>query len=186
VSFLSQASTASQLAVYPLAEHAVPDTNLAHDILALRPALTAFARRLCGQECEAEDLVQDTLLRAFVGQHHFAPGTNLKSWLFTILRNSFNTRWRRSQREVTTGEEVIELSCVTPATQETILWARQALGRLLHDLSPAHRDILILIPVRGVSYEDAAQICGCSIGTVKSRLNRARAALAALVDEGST
>jgi RNA polymerase sigma-70 factor, ECF subfamily len=99
------------------------------------------------------------------------------------MRNSFNTRWRRSRREVTTGAEVIETACVAPATQEDTLWARQSLGCVLHGLSPAHREILILIPVRGLSYEDAARLCGCSVGTVKSRLNRARAALATLTGD---
>ena len=152
------------------------------DVLALRPALAAFARRLTGQECEAEDLVQDTIVCALVAQHHFRAGTNLKSWLFTIMRNSFNTRWRRSQREVVTGSEVIERAMTTPATQEGTLWARQAMDQLLHHLSPAHREILILIPVQGVSYENAARLCNCSVGTVKSRLNRARAALVALTE----
>ncbi|TNC48613.1 sigma-70 family RNA polymerase sigma factor [Rubellimicrobium rubrum] len=150
------------------------------DVLALRPALAAFARRLTRQECEAEDLVQDTVLRALVAQHCFTAGTNLKAWLFTIMRNSFNTRWRRSQREVLTGPELIELAMTTPATQEGTLWARQVIEQLLHHLSPAHREILILVPVQGVSYEDAARLCNCSVGTVKSRLNRARAALVAL------
>ena len=97
------------------------------------------------------------------------------------MRNSFNSRWRRGLREVMPGAEAIEASAVTPSTQTTDLWAKEAIDRMLRDLTPAHRDILILIPVLGVSYEDAAQACGCSVGTVKSRLNRARGALAALV-----
>ncbi len=71
---------------------------------------------------------------------------------------------------------------MTQSTQAGALWAREAIGRLLSDLSPAHREVLILIPVLGLAYEEAAEVCGCSIGTVKSRLNRARAALAELVD----
>ena len=155
--------------------------HLEPDILALRPALHAFARRLTKQESDAEDLVQDTILKALAARHRFEPGTNLRAWLFTIMRNTFNTGWRRSCREVVTASEVIELSGLRPATQETDLWARQAAARLLHDLSPAHREILILIPVQGLCYEEAAKVLGCSVGTVKSRLNRARAALAALV-----
>ena len=152
------------------------------DVLALQPALLAFARRLGRQESDAEDLVQDTILKALAAQHSFTPGTNLKAWLFTILRNAFNSRWRRSCREVVTGPELIELGGAAPATQEGLLWASEAAEQLLHHLSPAHREILLLIPVRGASYAEAAQILGCSEGTVKSRLNRARAALAALVE----
>ena len=161
-----------------------PCFDFIDSVLALRPALQAFARRLTNQDCDAEDLVQDTVLRALAARHHFTAGTNLKAWLFTIMRNTFNTRWRRSLREVTTGPEVIEIRMVTPAMQESLLWAREAASHLINHLSPAHRKILILIPVQGVSYEEAAQICGCSVGTVKSRLNRARAALMALAERG--
>ena len=178
----SKASFAVTLSACPSLEAADPELAFVDLVLALRPALQAFARRLTTQGCDAEDLVQDTILRALTAQHHFTMGTNLKAWLFTIMRNGFNTRWRRSQREVVTGPEVIELATVTPATQENLLWAREAASQLLNGLSPAHREILILIPVQGVSYEEAAHICGCSVGTVKSRLNRARAALAKLVD----
>ena len=172
-------------AATPLSCSCAEVAELARDfenhVIALHPALLAFARRLTKQDCDAEDLVQDTVVKALAAQHLFQEGTNLQSWLFTIMRNSFNTRWRKARREVVTGPEVIELAMTTPATQETSLWAQQAADRLLHDLSPPHRDILILIPVQGVSYEDAALICNCSVGTVKSRLSRARAALAALV-----
>ena len=153
-----------------------------HDVLVLRPALCAFARRLSRQESDAEDLVQDTILRALAARDRFAEGTNLKAWLFTIMRNSFNTRWRRSQRETLPGPEAMEAGAATPSTQAGTLWASEAIDRLLNDLSPAHREILILIPVLGLAYEDAAEVCGCSVGTVKSRLNRARTALSALVD----
>ena len=183
MTFHSQMSLASLDPARSPAERTDSGADFVGDILALRPALVAFARRLSSQGCDAEDLVQDTLLRALVAQHHFTAGTNLKAWLFTILRNSFNTRWRRSRREVTAGSEVIELAMVTPAPQEGALWAQQAARRLLQDLSPAHREILLLIPVQGLSYEDAALACNCSVGTVKSRLNRARAALAALVGD---
>ena len=155
----------------------------AGEVLALRPALHAFARRLSSQEPDAEDLVQDTILRALAARSRFQDGTNLKAWLFTIERNLFNSRWRKARRECLPGAEDIEAQLVTPATQVTDLWVREAAERILHDLSPAHREILILVPVLGISYEDAAVLCGCSVGTVKSRLNRARAALAALVDE---
>jgi RNA polymerase sigma-70 factor (ECF subfamily) len=171
--------------VTPFPDAPVPATtrvDFAHEVLVLQPALLAFARRLVRQPADVEDLVQDTIMRALAAQGRFEDGTNLKAWLFTIMRNCFNTRWRRSLRETFPGPEAIAASAVTPATQTASLWAKQALDRMLHDLSPAHREILILIPVLGVSYEEAALACGCSVGTVKSRLNRARGALAALVD----
>ncbi|EYD76941.1 RNA polymerase, sigma-24 subunit, ECF subfamily [Rubellimicrobium mesophilum DSM 19309] len=153
------------------------------EVLALRPALCAFARRLARQESDAEDLVQDTILRALAARARFREGSNLKAWLFTIMRNAFNTGWRRSRRETLPGPEAIEAGVVTPALQGTGLWARETMGRLLHDLSPAHREILILVPVLGLGYEEAAEVCGCSVGTIKSRLSRARAALAVLAGE---
>jgi RNA polymerase sigma-70 factor (ECF subfamily) len=152
------------------------------EVLELRPALRAFARRLLRQEADVEDLVQETIVKALSARDRFQEGTNLKAWLFTIMRNSFNTRWRRSRRETIPGSDVIELGATTPSTQAADLWARETMERLLNDLSPAHREILILVPVLGLAYEDAAEICNCSVGTVKSRLNRARLALAALVD----
>ena len=165
----------------PFEASATTSCDFEHDLLAQQPALRGFARRLCKQESDAEDLVQGTILKALAAQHRFQPGTNLKSWLFTIMRNTFNTRWRTSRREVVTASEAINLGGSTPATQETDLWAREVAKRLLHDLSPTHREILILIPVLGLSYEDAAEASGCTVGTVKSRMNRARAALLALV-----
>ena len=153
------------------------------EILELRPALQAFARRLLRQDTDVDDLVQETIVKALSARDRFQDGTNLKAWLFTIMRNSFNTRWRRSRRETTPGSEVIEISAITPSTQAMDLWARETMERMLNDLTPAHREILILIPVLGLGYEDAAEICNCSVGTIKSRLNRARMALAALVDE---
>lgn len=158
------------------------DPDFAAAVLRLRPALQAFSRRLCRQEADAEDLVQDTVARALAAQASFRPGTNLKAWLFTIMRNSFNTRWRRAQRECFPGPEAIEAGCVTPSTQAQALWAKEAVACLLNDLSDAHKEILILVPVLGLAYEDAAEVCGVSVGTVKSRLNRARAALSAMVD----
>ena len=167
-------------------DHQEDWATFANDVLALRPALQAFARSLVSQAADAEDLVQDTMLRALAARSRFEEGTNLKAWPFTIERNLINTRWRKARRECLPGAEAIEARLVTPATQVTDLWVREAAERILHDLSPAHREILILILVLGISYEDAAVLCGCSVGTVKSRLNRARATLLGLVDEDST
>lgn len=183
MTFHPKATFAPALSTCPSTDAADPGKAFAGEVLALRPALQAFARSLVSQAADAEDLVQDTILRALAARTRFEPGTNLKAWLFTIERNLFNSRWRKSQRECLPGAEAIEMRLVTPATQVTDLWVREAAERILHDLSPSHREILILIPVLGISYEDAAVHCRCSVGTVKSRLNRARAALLALVDD---
>lgn len=159
----------------PAAPRGFPD-----EVLALRPALEAFARRLCREGPDAEDLVQATMAKALAAHARFTPGTNLRSWLFTIMRNTFNTRWRRSRREALPGSELIEAALASPATQGSDLWAAETIRRLLEDLSPAHREVLILIPVLGLAYEDVAEVVGCSVGTVKSRLSRARAALSEL------
>lgn len=149
-------------------------------LLDQRPALEAFARRLHGGGADAEDLVQETLLKALAARHQFTPGTRLKSWLFTIMRNTFNTRCRRAAVQPQSMGLDIESMASTPATQTTLLWSRQVIARLVNDLSPDHREVLILIPVMGLSYEHVAAIHGCPVGTVKSRLSRARAALAQL------
>ena len=99
-------------------------------------SLRAFAVSLCGDKERADDLVQETLFKAWNHLDSFKEGTNLKAWLFTIMRNSFNSRWRKSRWEVVTGPEVIELDAVTSDTQEVDLWARQVAERLLHDSRP--------------------------------------------------
>lgn len=151
-------------------------------IVAQRAALHAFAWRLCRCNADAEDLVQETIAKALAARHRFEPGTNLKAWLFTIERNTFNNAHRRSRRETLPGPVVIEMALRCPATQGSDVWAAQAIRRLLEDLSPAHREVLILITVLGLSYDDTADICGCAVGTVKSRLSRARKAMTMLVD----
>lgn len=178
---------ASRPAPRPPADPRLPATSrplddFECDVLRLAPALRAFAHRLHRQEADAEDLVQDTVLKALRARARFQPGTNLKGWLFTIMRNTFNTRWRRASRETVPGAEAMEADAARPATQGADLWTREAIARLLHDISPAHREVLILVPVLGLGYDEAATVCGCSVGTIKSRLNRARLALATLVD----
>src|SRR6266576_3723053 len=126
-------------------------------MLAAVPNLRAFAVSLCGDMDRANDLVQETLLRAWAHQDSFEPGTNMSAWLFTILRNHFRTEYRKRRREV---EELREA--------------------LLH-LPPDQREALILVGASGFSYEEAARICECAVGTIKSRVNRARKKLADLL-----
>ncbi|MEZ2131492.1 MULTISPECIES: sigma-70 family RNA polymerase sigma factor [unclassified Sinorhizobium] len=141
------------------------------EIVALTPALKCFARRFHRSEDDADDLVQETLLKALASIHLYAPGTALRSWLFTIMRNSFCTKYRKMLREpVGPDRDFQDVS--TPPTQE---WSirqnelRSALGRM-----PAPRRRALVLVTLGTSYKEIAQLCGCRIGTVKSRVNRAR------------
>lgn len=142
-------------------------------IVEIIPALRAFARTFCRNPADADDLAQETLTKALANLDKFEPGTRMKSWLFTIMRNTFYTRVRIAAREAPGAAECVSDRPAMEATQE---WSvrggevRDAINRL----PPHQREVLVLIGVLGMSYEEAAEICGCAVGTIKSRLNRAR------------
>ena len=142
------------------------------------PNLRAFAHSLSGDLNLSNDLVQETLLKAWSHKQSFVPGSNLKAWLFTILRNTFFTHYRKSQREEL-DEDQAAMNASVPATQLTHLEFDDMRSAMMR-LSPDHREALLLITAEGFSYEDAARVCGCAVGTMKSRVNRARSRL---VDE---
>ncbi len=151
------------------------------EVAGLVPALRAFARALTGGErAMADDLVQDTMVNALQGQDQFQPGTNLEAWLFTILRNRY--RSLRARRHVTAevATDDLEPLAAVPALQERHLEV-VAFRRAFARLPRSQREMLVLVTVRGLSYEAAAQICGCEAGTAKSRVHRARAALKAML-----
>ena len=143
------------------------------EVVELIPALRAFARTFCQRPEEADDLVQETLTKALANLDKFEPGTRLKSWLFTIMRNTFCTRFKKSSRETVGLPEAVTAKLTTEASQE---WSVQAeeVRRALNRLPEHHREMLVLIVMLGERYEDAAEICGCAVGTIKSRINRAR------------
>ncbi|HEX2148498.1 MAG TPA: sigma-70 family RNA polymerase sigma factor [Pseudorhizobium sp.] len=143
------------------------------DIVRLIPALRAFARTFCRNPTDADDLVQETLMKALANLDKFEPGTKLKSWLFTIMRNTFYTRSKVLGREAPGAEEPVSGDTPTPATQEISARAKEV-QRALQKLPPHYREVLTLVAILGESYEAAAEICDCAVGTVKSRLNRAR------------
>ncbi len=145
---------------------------------ALIPALRAFARILERDQERADDLVQDTLLRALAAFDSFTPGTRLKSWLFTIMRNAFYTSVKKRVREAPGLTECASLQGSTQPSQEWSSSSREV-HEALARLPKQQREVVTLVAILGESYEDAAAICGCNIGTIKSRLNRARASLAA-------
>jgi RNA polymerase sigma-70 factor, ECF subfamily len=153
------------------------DDALRDAVLAAVPKLRAFAISLSGNVDRADDLVQETLLRALANIESFQPGTNLQAWLFTILRNLFRSEYRKRRREVEDTDGNYAESMVSQPEQESQLEfkeLRTALAKLPQD----QREALILVGASGFSYEEAAAICGCAIGTIKSRVNRARNRLA--------
>ena len=157
-----------------------PEPALRDALLAAVPSLRAFAISLCGQVDRADDLVQDTLLRALSHIDRFERGTNLNAWLFTILRNLFHSEYRKRKREVEDVDGTYAARLKTAPGQGSWLDFqdfRAALAKLPAD----QREALLLVGAQGFSYEDAANIMGCAIGTVKSRVNRARMRLAALL-----
>ncbi|MBY5334962.1 sigma-70 family RNA polymerase sigma factor [Rhizobium leguminosarum] len=160
------------------ASHCEETSQIELEIVELTPALRAFARRFLRSEDDIDDLVQETLLKAFNSIHLYHPGTSLKSWLFTILRNTFCSNYRRRQREPVGMDVTMEQVAIAPS-QEWALRERE-LQQALTRLSDDRRRALTLVAA-GTSYEDAAKICGCRVGTLKSRVSRARETLQSLL-----
>jgi RNA polymerase sigma-70 factor (ECF subfamily) len=135
---------------------------------------------LCGNVDRADDLVQETLLRALANIESFQPGTNMAAWLFTILRNHFRSEYRKRRREVEDAEgRYADTLKSQPEQHGHVEFSefRTALSQLPAD----QREALVLVGASGFSYEEAAHICGCAVGTIKSRVNRARTRLAELM-----
>jgi RNA polymerase sigma-70 factor (ECF subfamily) len=149
------------------------DADWRDQVVAMIPALRAFAWSISRNRSDADDLVQDTLIKAWSHRDKFETGTNLRAWLFTILRNTYYTAVVRRRREVRDEDDQHARSMTTAPTQEWGL-AIHALQIALDQLPPEHREALVLVGAAGLSYEEAAQICGCALGTIKSRVNRAR------------
>lgn len=151
------------------------------EVVSLIPALRAFAWSLSHNGSDADDLVQDTLIKAWSNRDKFERGTNLRAWLFTILRNTYYTHVARRRREVRdeTGDYASTLK-EDPSQDWTV--AMKSLQQALAQLPHEHREALILVGAAGLSYNEAAEICGCALGTIKSRVNRARARLLKLLD----
>lgn len=148
------------------------------------PHLRAFARGLCGRADMADDLVQETLLKAWAAQERFQPGTSMRAWTFVILRNAYLTDMRRNRFRGEYDEGVAERVLTAPAGQEEPIHLAD-MHRALLTLPPERREALLLVGAGGFSYEEAAQICGCAVGTIKSRVGRARAALNAMLTDGT-
>jgi RNA polymerase sigma-70 factor (ECF subfamily) len=159
---------------------APPDKPVREVMLAAVPSLRAFAISLCGNVDRADDLVQEALLRAWANLDSFEPGTNMSAWLFTILRNLFRSEYRKRRREVEDADGSYAESLTSLPAQTSHLELDE-FRRALDQLPADQRESLILVGASGFSYEETAQICGCAVGTVKSRVNRARGRLAEML-----
>jgi RNA polymerase sigma-70 factor (ECF subfamily) len=160
------------------APHGIRDPARWREAIAAKaPALRAFAWSLARNPADADDLVQETLTKAWSSRDRFEPGTNLRAWLFTILRNSWYSTLARRRREVEDEDGRHAARLIAEGNQE---WSveLEALRAALDDLPPTHREAIVLVGAAGLSYEEAAEIAGCALGTIKSRVNRARARLA--------
>ncbi len=154
------------------------------DLVALIPHLRAFARTLCGDAAAADDLAQDAVLKAWDARSSFQMGTNMKAWTFMILRNQFYSEKRRSWRQSQLDQESAERTLVAaddPEAPVALDEMRLAMGMLPSE----QREALILVGAGGFAYEEAAVICGCAVGTVKSRVSRARRALQNILERGA-
>ncbi|MFL0355623.1 sigma-70 family RNA polymerase sigma factor [Erythrobacter sp. GH1-10] len=147
------------------------------------PHLRAFARGLCGRPDMADDLVQETMLKAWAAQDRFEPGTSMRAWTFVILRNAYLTDMRRNRFRGDYDEGVAERILTAPAGQEEPIHLSD-MHRALLTLPPERREALLLVGAGGFSYEEAAEICGCAVGTIKSRVGRARATLNSMLEDG--
>ncbi|MES2897118.1 MAG: sigma-70 family RNA polymerase sigma factor [Pseudomonadota bacterium] len=160
------------------------DEAFKRELVQLIPHLRAFARTLAGEPAGADDLAQDAMMKAWDARASFQMGTNMKAWTFMILRNQFYSEKRRSWRQTQLDQEAAERTLVAVDDPEAPV-ALDELRLSLAQLPAEQREALILVGAGGFAYEEAAEICGCAVGTVKSRVSRARKALHVILDDGS-
>jgi RNA polymerase sigma-70 factor, ECF subfamily len=149
-------------------------------LIELLPSLRAFARSLAHNPAQADDLVQDTLVKALANVDRFEPGTNLRAWLFTILRNHYYSQLRKSKREIEDADGKFAARLSSRPEQDGSV-DLEDFKVAFQQLAPDHREVLTLVGASGCSYEEAAHICGCAVGTIKSRVNRARKKLSEML-----
>jgi RNA polymerase sigma-70 factor (ECF subfamily) len=154
------------------------------ELVALIPHLRAFARTLAGDPASADDLAQDAMIKAWDARASYQMGTNMKAWTFMILRNQFYSEKRRSWRQTQLDQDAAERGLIANENPEAPV-ALDELRLGLTMLPPEQREALILVGAGGFAYEEAAEICGCAVGTVKSRVSRARRSLQAILEAGA-
>jgi len=159
------------------------DRAFKQELVNLIPQLRAFARSLTGDPTAADDLAQDTMMKAWDARASFEMGTSMKAWTFMILRNQFYSEKRRSWRQSQLSQEAAERTLMAvddPSSPVALNEIRLGLAMLPSE----QRESIVLVGAGGFSYEEAAAICNCAVGTVKSRVSRARRALQAILDSG--
>ena len=161
----------------------VDDEGFKRELIGLIPHLRAFARTLTGDPTAADDLAQDAMMKAWDARASYQMGTNMKAWTFMILRNQFYSEKRRSWRQSQLDQEAAERTLVAVDDPEAPV-ALDELRQALATLPEEQREALILVGAGGFAYEEAAEICQCAVGTVKSRVSRARRALLATLERG--
>ena len=157
-----------------------PDRALRDELIALLPALRAFAFSLTRDRSRADDLVQETLVKGWANLERFEQGTNLRAWLFTILRNTFYSERRKAWREVGDPDGEISGRLAEKPAHDGRIALNEFLAAFMQ-LPDDQREVLMLIGSKGFSYQEAAELCGCAVGTVKSRANRGRKRLAEIL-----
>jgi RNA polymerase sigma factor (sigma-70 family) len=153
------------------------------EVVRLIPALRAFARSFYRDHVDADDLVQETLLKAISSIDNYQHGTRLKSWLFTIMRNTFYNRLVVAKREAPGAKDCVSTQPAMGPSQEWAIRSRE-LKEAIERLPDPQKEVIVLVALMGTSYKEAADMCNCNIGTIKSRLNRSRLSL--MVDLGET
>ena len=161
----------------------LPDDEFKVQLAQVIPHLRAFGRSLSGSRDLADDLVQETLLKAWAARKRFQAGTNMRAWTFIILRNLFLSQMRRARFKGEWDDVVAAKILSAPASQDRHVELGDMQRALLH-LPQPQREALILVGAGGFAYEEAAEICGCAVGTIKSRVARGRVALEALLTGG--
>ena len=161
----------------------LPDDEFKDQLGQVIPHLRAFGRSLSGSRDLADDLVQETLLKAWAARKRFQAGTNMRAWTFIILRNLFLSQMRRARFKGEWDDITAAKILAAPASQDKHVELGDMQRALLH-LPQPQREALILVGAGGFAYEEAAEICGCAVGTIKSRVARGRVALEALLTGG--
>jgi RNA polymerase sigma-70 factor, ECF subfamily len=173
-------SHAQQLALVEEVRAGRRAQHMRNQLLACLPHLRNFALHLTRDPARSDDLLQNTVLRAWTKLDHFQPGTNLEAWLFTIMRNSFYSEYRKRRWEIEDPEGGFARHLMVQPEQESKLMLDD-LQEALRRLPPGQRMALLLVVEQGKTYENAAALCGVAVGTLKSRVNRARTQLAAML-----
>src|SRR5258706_5411032 len=162
----------------------LPDDAFKQQLTIVIPHLRAFGRSLSGSRDLADDLVQETLLKAWAARKRFQAGTNMRAWTFIILRNLFLSQMRRSRFKGEWDDVTASKLLAAPASQDRHVELGDLQRALMH-LPQAQREALILVGAGGFAYEEAAEICDCAVGTIKSRVARGRVALETIMSDNS-